>query len=298
MSFLKKLSNKGVTPEVISKNNEKINQFREEQETLHDRLRRNVYRGRDDFSIAQQQKTRSIERMNEHLQSFKNIRSRIPAVNRDRKNEYNRMNDAARQILNNYKKNITNYAKREQEFACANYNTKEECVGGYEENIQSNLHRCFWRPELHVKSDSLSSNMGMCLNVEKGSKEIFPEDYRRQKFIEKSRSSMVKKFLKHKSEENKINGNSNFKNNPAIERLKAKDYLDKRAQEEGIQKTNKNTGETKISESKMNGGKRKTHKRKRKHHTKKTRKGKKMRKTHKRKRKHHTKKTRKRKSKK
>ena len=39
------------------------NKSKRKTRKLYDRLRRNVYRGRDDFSRAQKQKTRSIERM-------------------------------------------------------------------------------------------------------------------------------------------------------------------------------------------------------------------------------------------
>jgi len=121
-----------VTPEIIAKNDAKIDELKKEQKLLESKLKRGVYKSTADFKQAWEFQNRSFQRILDHRDSWDKIESTHPLVRKQREVEKDRFMDKAIAIQNKYDNVISKQAQKQ---GICGYLSKKTCSKGKD---------CYW----------------------------------------------------------------------------------------------------------------------------------------------------------
>ncbi len=121
-----------VTPEIIAKNDVKVDELEKEQKLLESKLKRGVYKRTADFVQARKFQNRSFQRILDHRDRWDEIESTHPRVRKQREVEKDRFMDKAIAIQNKYDNVISEQAQKQ---GICEYLSKKTCSKGKD---------CYW----------------------------------------------------------------------------------------------------------------------------------------------------------
>ena len=130
MAFIKRtvynLSKKKVTQEDINKQAQLLQDLKDEQDRLEDRLSRGVYdQNVNDLTRARQQQNKSFQRVADYINKWNNVTSKSTLVNRERKAAIDKFIQHAKRIQHRYDDIVSK--RVEKRSMCEYFGSEEEC---------------------------------------------------------------------------------------------------------------------------------------------------------------------------
>jgi len=208
-----------VTPEIIAKNDAKIDELKKEQKLLESKLKRGVYKSTADFKQAWEFQNRSFQRILDHRDSWDKIESTHPLVRKQREVEKDRFMDKAIAIQNKYDNVISKQAQKQ---GICGYLSKKTCSKGKDcywfgkEDVAGKDVGCYSRKEprknwsIPLKKKSQATTLGtiqenpVAEEEQGGGKRKRKEENAKRRVAKENAEQNAKQNAKQNAEKNKL----------------------------------------------------------------------------------------------